>query len=63
MSNVMDMWGDFIHIDTEPESVSVIVVKREVGRYDRTVSVEFDAAQTRKLIKKLMRALDDMEDM
>ena len=62
MSNISDMWGGFIHIEVEPESVSITVVKREVGRYDRTISAEFDPAQTRKLITELKKALDEMED-
>ena len=62
MSNISDMWGGFIHIEAEPESVSITVVKREAGRYDRTISAEFDSAQTRKLITELKKALGEMED-
>lgn len=67
MSNVKDLWGDFIHITAEPEIVSITCVERVPdGRgyvRDRSTMMDLDAAQTRKLIKKLKKALDEMEDM
>ena len=67
MSNVMDMWGDFIHIDAEPGMVGITFVEDSGLAWadpgNLSASMELGAAQTRKLIKKLKKALDEMEGM
>ena len=68
MSKMTDMWGDMILIDAEPGIVSITFTERlphtiEGDSWERSASMDLDAAQTLKLVKKLMRALDDMEDM
>ena len=67
MSKMKDSWEDTIK--AEPERVSIIVVKREVGvtfietLYDdsRYTDMELDAVRTRKFIQKLKKALAEAE--
>ena len=68
MSNVMAARGDFIHIATEPEIVSITFVERSAylkgaAPKMRTTTMDFDAAQIDKMIEKLKKALDEMEGM
>ena len=58
MSKMKDTWGDTILIGIQPGIVSITFEER-----GRTVSRELDADRTRKLIKKLKKALDEMEVM
>ena len=56
MSKMKDTWGDTILIGIQPGIVNIAFEERE-----RSVSRELDADQTRELIKKLKKALDEME--
>ena len=63
MSKVTDMWGDIIFIDTGHRSVNITFEDGYGLREDPPFGMALDADQTRKLIKKLKKALDEMEDM
>lgn len=59
MSEMKDMFGDTIYIETEPGLVTITFVLS--SGFDAVMHLE--AGQTRMLIKKLKKALDEMEDM
>ena len=68
MSSAMrDMWGGAIYIDAESDAVGITFVEDSglpwADPWSMSASMELDAAQTRKLIKKLKKALDEMEVM
>ena len=58
MSSMKDTWGDTILIGIQPGIVSITFAE-----WGRSVSMELDADRTRKLIKKLKQALNEMEVM
>ena len=58
MDETEDMWGDIIRIEPFPKFVSITI-----EWFERTTGTDLDPAQARKLIKKLKKALDEMEDM
>lgn len=60
MSKMKDICGDTIYIKEMPGLVEVTFEDRVFGRH---TSMELDVSQTRKLIKKLKKALDEMGDM
>lgn len=68
MTKVMDIWGDTISIDVWPK---VVTITSAEGRpcacggppEEVSTTMELDADQTRELIKKLKKALDEMEGM
>ena len=60
MSKMKDTCGDTIYIKGMPGLVEVTFEDPVFGRH---TSMELDVSQTRKLIKKLKKALDEMEDM
>ena len=55
MSQMKDRWGDTIEVIAVPGLVYI--------DFHTAGSMELDDALTRKLIKKLMRALKEAEDM
>ena len=63
MAKMKDYWGDTIEL--EAEDGFVFVSFTELRPYDDTVdaSMALDAPRTRKLIKKLKKALAEVEDM
>ena len=66
-SAMRDMWGGAIFIDAEPGMVGITFVEDSglpwADPGNLSASMELDAAQTRKLIKKLKKALGEMEVM
>ena len=66
-SAMRDTWGGAIFIDAEPSVVGITFVEDSglpwADPGNLSASVELDAALTRKLIKKLKKALDEMEGM
>ena len=62
-----DMWGGAIFIDAEPGMVGITFVEDSglawLDPGNLSASMELDADQTRKLIKKLKKALNEMEVM
>ena len=68
MSKVTDIWGDTISIDVWPEVITITSDEERHCVYgcpsgDVSTTMELDADRTRKLIKKLKKALDEMEGM
>ena len=68
MSKVTDIWGDTISIDVWPKVVTITSDEERHCAYgcpseDVSTTMELDAGRTRKLIKKLKKALDEMEGM
>jgi len=63
MAKMKDYWGDTIEL--EAEDGFVFVSFTELRPHDDTVdaSMALDAPLTRKLIKKLKKALAEVEDM
>ncbi len=66
MSEMKDIWGDTISIDVWPKVVTITSAEGRPCAYGGTseevsTTMEFDADQTRKLIKKLKKALAEME--
>ena len=57
MSKMKDSWGDTIEVDVEDEHVHVVF-----SEVSRVASMELDAAMTRKFIKKLKKAIAEVED-
>ena len=66
-SAMRDMWGGAIFIDAEADAVGITFVEDSglpwADPGNLSASMELDADQTRKLIKKLKKALYEMEDM
>ena len=66
-SAMQDMRGGAIYIDAESDAVGITFVEGSrlpwADPGNMSASMELDAAQTRKLIKKLKKALDEMEVM
>ena len=62
-----DMWGGAIFIDAEADAVGITFVEDSGLAWADpgclSAAMELDADQTRKLIKKLKKALDEMEGM
>ena len=58
MDETEDMWGDIIRIEPFPKFISITI-----EGFDRTTGTDLDPAQARKLIRKLKKALDEMEVM
>ena len=66
-SAMRDMWGGAIFIDAEADAVGITFVEDSglpwADPGNLSASMELDADQTRKLIKKLKKALYEMEVM
>ena len=62
MSKMKDIWGDPIEVDAEDGRVFVSFTEL-IYAPPREANMELDAALARKLIKKLKKALDEMEGM
>ena len=62
MSKMKDRWGDTIEVQTEDNHVYISFTKARL--YDATVVVdmELDADMARKFVKKLKKAIAEMED-
>ena len=68
MSKVTDIWGDTISIDVWPKVVTITSDEERHCAYgcpseDVSTTMELDADQAHELIKKLKKALDEMEGM
>ena len=63
MSKMKDYWGDTIRMSVEYGTVCVSFTERRTYESDRTVSMELDADLARKFVKKLKKAIDEVEDM
>ena len=62
MSKMKDIWGDTIEVDAEDGYVFVSFTEL-IYATTREASMALDADLTRKLIKKLKKALTELEDM
>ena len=62
MSKMEDIWGDTIEVDAEDGLVFVSFTE-SANASSREASMALDADMTRKLIKKLKKALAEVEDM
>ena len=62
MSEMKDIWGDTIEVDAEDGYVLVSFTEL-IYATTREASMALDADLTRKLIKKLKKALAEVEDM
>ena len=66
-SAMRDTWGGAIFIDAESDAVGITFVEDSglawADPWNMSASMELDADQTRKLIKKLKKALYEMEVM
>ena len=68
MRKMKDMWGDTISIDVWPKVVTITSDEGRPCAYggpseEVSTTMELDADQTRELIKKLKKALAEVEDM
>lgn len=61
MSKMKDMWGDTIEVFTEEEKVCIYFSER-IFSPPNEANMELDAALARKLIKKLKKAIAEVED-
>lgn len=62
MSKMKDMWGDTIEVFTEEEKVCIYFSER-IFSPPKEANMELDADLARKLIKKLKKAIAEVEDM
>ena len=61
MSEMKDIWGDPIEVDAEDGRVFVSFTEL-IYAPPREANMELDAALARKLIKKLKKAIAEVED-
>ena len=63
MSKVMDLWEGTIEVAPKARYVYLSCTERLPDGGTVYTTMELDAALTRKLIKKLKKALDEVEDV
>ena len=62
MAKMKDFWGDTIEVFTAEDRVCIYFSER-TSSPPKEANMELDAVQARKLIKKLKKAITEMEDM
>ena len=62
MSKMTDLWGDPIEVTTDEGLVNISCTELYCAPSNET-RMELDVALTRKLIKKLKKAIAEVEDM